>query len=133
MTPHTDSGRSSRVRTSLTHPLRIDELAAGTAGGRIGITFCSGKSGPSAQAHVWQRDLEADLDAIVAWGAGSVVTLIEAHEFRMLQVPMLDAAVAARGLVWLHLPIVDLQAPDARFETAWRTAGRTVRDSLAAG
>lgn len=46
------------VRTSLSHPLWIDEVKAGNAGGLIGITFCPGKHGPSNSGFVWERDLD---------------------------------------------------------------------------
>lgn len=38
-----DPTASTRSRTSLSHPLRIDVAQAGDAGGLIGITFCPGK------------------------------------------------------------------------------------------
>jgi ADP-ribosyl-[dinitrogen reductase] hydrolase len=123
----------SRLRTSLTHPLRIDPLEAGAAGGLVGITFCPGKCGPSAQSHAWAHDLDTDLDAIAAWGPGAVVTLIEAHEFRMLKVPDLGERIRARGMAWHHLPVVDLAAPDARFEAGWRDAGPALAARLREG
>ena len=43
------------MRTSQTHPLRIDEVAAGDAGGVIGITFCPGKQGDSYSGVPWAR------------------------------------------------------------------------------
>lgn len=120
------------TRTSKTHPLRIDSLPAGESGGRIGITFCPGKCGPSNGWHRWERSLRADLDAVAKWGPTAVVTLIEDHEFRMLGVPGLGRAILARGIEWHHLPIVDVRAPDERFERAWREVGpglqRRLRD-----
>jgi ADP-ribosyl-[dinitrogen reductase] hydrolase len=131
-----DVRSSPRVRTSLTHPLRIDQIdvgGAGGAGGAIGITFCPGKCGPSAQRYIWERDLDADLDVVAAWGPEAVVTLIEDHEFRMLKVPDLGQRIRARGIDWYHLPIVDVSVPDARFETDWREAGPTLKGHLEAG
>ena len=103
------------AKTSLTHPLRVDEVAAGRAGGLIGITFCPGKSGSSLRGLPWARDLNIDLDAVKAWGADAVVTLIEDHEFELLGVAGLGVQVRFRGMQWHHLPIVDVQIPDARF------------------
>jgi ADP-ribosyl-[dinitrogen reductase] hydrolase len=110
-------------RTSQTHPLRIDEVHTGPGGGRIGITFCPGKKGNSTAGPSWNRDLGTDLDVIARWRPDAVVTLIEAHEFLMLGVEDLGEQVRRRGLEWHHLPIVDVQPPDERFETGWRTAG----------
>lgn len=122
-----------RLRTSQTHPLRIDEVQAGHAGGIVGITFCPGKQGDSYTGAPWARDLDIDLDAIARWGARAVVTLIEDHEFEMLGVPGLGSAVRERGIEWHHLPIVDVQPPDARFESGWATSGPRLLELLGAG
>jgi len=108
-----------KIRTSLTHPLRIDEVAAGSTDGRIGITFCPGKHGPSVKGYSWERSLTADLDVVTAWRADAVVTLIEQHEFAMLEVEELGSMIKSRGIAWYHQPIVDLGTPDARFESDW--------------
>jgi len=121
------------VRSSATDPLRIAELVAGAAGGLIGITFCPGKSGDSDRGARWERDLDADLDRVARWGAEAVVTLIEDHEFEMLGVTGLGTAVTARGMAWHYLPIVDVAAPDARFDRGWLASGPVLRDILGAG
>ena len=121
-----------RVRTSLSHPLRIDEIEAGDAGGRVGITFCPGKRGHSLWGRPWERDLAVDLDAIALWRPQAMVTLIEEHEFSLLGVEALGSQVRARGIDWHHLPIVDVRPPDARFEAGWLASGpalcRALRD-----
>jgi hypothetical protein len=111
------------VRTSLSHPLRIDELRIDGVTGLIGITFCPGKRGESYGGFRWERDLEKDLNVIADWRADAVVTLIEDHEFEMLGVPQLGEQVRARGIEWHHLPIKDVAPPDARFEEGWVTSG----------
>ena len=78
------------VRTSITHPLRIDDLPLGN--GRLGITFCPGKKGDSVFGAAWDRDLDLDMDAIKGWGANAVLSLIEDYEFEMLGVPKLGEA-----------------------------------------
>jgi len=70
----------SKVRTSETHPLQIAAVQADHSHGRIGITFCPGKYDLNATTGAWHRDLDADLDAIRAWGANLVVTLVEQKE-----------------------------------------------------
>ena len=97
------------VRTSITHPLRIDDLAIGN--GRLGITFCPGKKGDSVFGAAWDRDLDLDMDAIKGWGANAVLSLIEDHEFEMLGVPKLGKAVKARYIDWFHFPVRDLDTP----------------------
>jgi protein-tyrosine phosphatase len=121
------------VRTSLSHPLRIDELSIDGVTGLIGITFCPGKCGESYDGFRWERDLEKDLNVIADWRADAVVTLIEDHEFEMLGVPQLGEQVRARGIEWHHLPIKDVAPPDARFEEGWVTSGPLLSGILARG
>lgn len=128
-----DSKSGRQVRTSVSHPLRIDQTPAGDAGGLIGITFCPGKHGPSYTGFTWNRDLGLDLDAIAVWRPAAVVTLIEDNEFAMLSVPDLGPQVRARGIEWHHLPIKDVRPPDQRFESAWVTSGPQLRAHLVAG
>ena len=108
---------NAEVWTSETHPLRIAELDA-PGGGKIGLTFCPGKYQDEASG-CWRRDLNSDLDAIKKWDADVVLTLVETHELQSLNVPALGKEVQARGVAWLHLPIVDNWIPDAAFEASW--------------
>jgi protein-tyrosine phosphatase len=129
-------GRSApvaTVRTSASHPLRINAGPAGGAGGEIGITFCPGKQAPSNSGFVWQRDLELDLATITAWGPVAIVTLIEDFEFNMLGVPDLGKQIQARGIEWHHLPIQDVAPPDGRFEAGWLRSGPVLLAHLRAG
>jgi ADP-ribosyl-[dinitrogen reductase] hydrolase len=120
-------------RTSLTHPLQIAEVSAPGAAGTIGVTFCPGKKQADALTGAWSRDLGLDLDAIRTWGAATVITLIESHEFRDLDVMDLGAEVRARSMEWLHLPIRDFSTPDERFEAGWAEHRLRLRDEVLAG
>ena len=111
--------------------LRIAEVPAGP--GTIGVTFCPGKQGPGQGGALHARSVEADVDAIRRWGASAVVTLIEAHEFRLLNVTALPDTVRAAGLEWHHLPIVDVSVPDETFERRWHYAGLRIRRRLRTG
>ena len=104
-------------RTSASHPLQVAAVAAGR--GAIGITLCPGKHGDSWTGPPWARDMELDLGVIVAWGATTVVTLIEAHEFELLRVEALPDAIRTAGMEWLHFPIVDCGAPEATDDETW--------------
>jgi len=123
----------SAPRTSETHPLQIAEVRARPEHGRIGITFCPGKQDPLAQTGAWKRDLATDLDAIVAWGAKLVLTLVEPDELAMLKVPGLGREVQSRGMAWCHLPIADYSVPTPAFEQQWVTEGATIRERLRDG
>jgi len=67
----------------------------------------------------WDRDLGIDLDAIRAWGATAVITLITYEELALLGVESLGEEVARRHMTWFHLPIVDVSIPDTAFERRW--------------
>lgn len=121
------------ARTSQTHPLQIAEVRASPSHGRIGITFCPGKHDPFAHTGAWKRDLATDLDAIAAWGARLVLTLVETAELKALKVPDLGREVESRGIEWRHLPIADYSIPDEAFEQEWLTQGQAIREMLRNG
>ncbi len=121
------------VRTSLSDPIRIAELAVGPQGGAIGVTFAPGKFQESAMTGAWARDIDIDLVAIRAWGADHLITLIEPWEFDELRIVSLPERAAAHGLIWHCLPITDGAAPDARLLDRWETLGPTLSRELLAG
>jgi protein-tyrosine phosphatase len=122
-----------KKKTSISHPLEIAAVSAGTQLGRVGITLCPGKYDPQAMTGAWDRDLAIDLDAIRDWGAAAVVTLLEPEEMKLLKVERLGEEVLSRHMEWFHLPIVDVSIPDARFEEEWRSAGERLRSLLRSG
>lgn len=105
------------VRTSISHPLRINDLPLGN--GCLGITFCPGKKGESVFGAAWDRDLDLDMNAIKGWGANAVLSLIEDHEFEMLGVPKLGEALNAHDIDWFHFPIRDLDVPADALIDKW--------------
>ncbi|TPN53903.1 ADP-ribosylglycohydrolase family protein [Mesorhizobium sp. B1-1-7] len=111
--------------------LRIDEVTA--AEGIIGITLAPGKRGPSIYGGVHERDLNVDLNEVSRWGAAAVVSLIEGHEFRELQVERLGEEVRRRHMEWLHMPIVDVGVPDIHFEKEWPGNSAKLRGLLRRG
>lgn len=121
------------LRTSLSHPIHIAELAVGKKGGVIGITFAPGKFQEVAMTGSWARDIEADLAAIRAWGADYLITLIEPWEFEELRIQSLPERAAAHGLIWHGLPMLDGAAPDTRLLDRWGTLGLLLSRELLAG
>jgi len=63
----------------------------------------------------WHRDLALDLDAVAAWNAASMITLVEVDELKALQVTSIRSQVQARHMRWHHLPITDVSTPNAGF------------------
>lgn len=129
----TYAARMVTERTSQSDPLRIDGVAAGPASGIIGLTICPGKRDPVAMTGPWARDLGADLAAIRDWGAKTLVTLIEDHEFELLEVPDLGLRAREVGLAWHPLPIRDVDVPGEAFEAGWRVEGPALLASLRRG
>jgi ADP-ribosyl-[dinitrogen reductase] hydrolase len=108
-------------KTSMSHPLRIDPVAADPACGRIGMTFCPGKKQSDARTGVWDRSLESDLEAIKAFGAAALVTLMPDAELQSLRVSSerIRDKASELGIEWYQLPIPDQGIPDQDFETSW--------------
>lgn len=121
------------MRTSVSHPLQIAEVQSRDQYGRIGLTFCPGKVQEFAFSGAWARDLQLDLDAIEAWNASAVITLVEQHELEALGVTRLGEEVRSRYIDWLHLPIPDVSTPDPRFEQSWAAAGESLRARIRDG
>jgi ADP-ribosyl-[dinitrogen reductase] hydrolase len=111
----------------------IDALSI--AGGHIGLCCCPGHRLAPRFVYPSLADFEADLDAIAAFGAKRLVTLMEAWEMRGIGIDprRLGEAAAARGVDWLHLPIRNLSIPGAEWETNWSGAGRLLRQELDRG
>ena len=120
------------MRTSISHPLRIAVVTAGSEFGRIGITFCPGKYDPHGMSGAWDRDLVLDLDAISDWGAAVVVTLLEPKELMLLRVEGLGQEVSRRNMLWFHLPIVDVSIPSEKFEQSGMSPEKSCARSYAA-
>jgi len=127
------------AKTSVTHPLQIQHVETRPVGdrppGRIGMTFCPGKKQHGAYSGTWDRDLTLDLDAIKAWGADALVTLVERSELAALKVPAenLHEAAAARDIEWYLLEIPDQGIPGESFEGQWPHSGERLRSLLADG
>jgi len=128
---HIEMGIGDRRPTQA--PLRIAEVQPNACDGLIGITFAPGKKQPDGATGAHDRDLSADLDVIAVWNAAIVVTLIEDHEIRALQIDGLGAEVERRFMEWRHWPIRDYSTPDAAFEAAWPVRSAQLRRLLASG
>ena len=124
---------ASKVRNSMSHPLRVDFVQPDNQPGLIGMTLCPGKHQRNALSGSWERDLGKDLQAIVECGASTLVTLLEEQELEALEVPELGKCSQTIGLNWYHLPIRDGDAPGDGFESHWKSIGRQLRWSLRNG
>ena len=118
------------IQTSQSSPLRIAEVLFGDHKGALGLTFCPGKKD---LPYRWNRNLNEDLQIIRNWGASTVVSLIEDHEFEFLQVSELGEAVRHLDMDWIHLPIRDVDIPDHRFEVGWNLHGPEIHRRIQIG
>lgn len=123
----------SGVRTSHSHPLRIDTIALGALPGKIGLTFLPGKKGDALYGAPWDRDLKMDLAQIIEWGAHAVVSLLEPHEFGRLGVPQFPEVMTRQPFRWFHLEVRDSDVPDQRFEDKWPQVRPALVDILRRG
>ena len=121
------------IKTSLSHPLRIDEVKVPGADGIIGMTLCPGKKIKSLISGEWDRNLDIDLRSIKTWGATAIVTLIENHEFEQMAVKELPQKAEFTSIAWYHLPIKDVCPPDRRFAGKWKIIGPKIRQTLQEG
>lgn len=120
----------TRLQTSQSSPLRIAEVRFGEREGRLGLTLCPGKKDPH---NGWDRDLQEDLRVIRNWGASMIISLIEPHEFNLLQVPEFGDSAARIGMSWIHLPIRDAHVPDDRFESGWSAVRSEIHHRIGTG
>ena len=101
--------------------------------GVIGMTPCPGIRLESARRGNVQKNLRRDLAACQEWGASGIVTLNEHDELEGLGLADLGNQVMDSGFWWRHLPIADMDVPDAGFEDIWAVEGKQIVASLIAG
>lgn len=113
-------------------PLVINSVALAN-GALLGMSHCPGRRGVDSAGGHWVRKLDADLQAIQAWGASTVLSLVEPHEFARLGVPDFAQTIARTPLQWLPVPITDMATPDATSLAAWRVQGPALLQALDQG
>jgi len=113
------SSKQSEIRTSDTHPLRVDKVDIPGYSGRLGLTFCPGKRSEGLYGGTWERNLKKDLAALEDEGTAMLISLMEEHEFALLGVPEFPEVMGNSPIQWLHLPIQDMSTPTADFEAKW--------------
>ena len=113
--------------------LRIDVVELPDVPGRLGLCACPGGRRAMAVDHDPRIDLMVDLEAIRAFPAAGVVSLVDESELVMLGVDMLPRELQQAGIWWKHLPIADMGIPDRAWEDLWEAEGAAIRDALAAG
>ena len=113
--------------------LRLDAVRVRSTGALIGLAPCPSTPAFPSGRLPGRASLPGDLDAVAAWGAAAVVTLVRAGEPEMVPLVELSQAIGARGMAWYHLPIADGGTPDTAFEARWITVGEHLRRLLRGG
>lgn len=104
--------RTNETMTSKDSPLQIAWLEGAPPIDRVGLTFAPGKRGPAkTNPYTWDRDLETDLEVLVAAGTNTLVCLLEDEELAPNGLMDLLPSVAKRGIEVLRLPIRDTKIP----------------------
>ena len=115
------------IRTSLTHPLVIDELRLNSYtdfNGVIGMSFCAGKCHASQFGNYqWQRDLDADIQAIKHWGADIWLNLMEDEDLISVGIDpdYFLESIEDAGMQYVRFPIVDGSVPDEASNLIWKS------------
>ena len=114
------------MKTSISHPIRVDWVYIDDQKGKVGLTFCPGKKQKYAMTGSWKRDLEIDLDVIKSRGCAALITLMEEQELKYVEVPKdrMEIVTRSHGMDWFFLPIKDADIPDSEFERSWNVAGK---------
>ena len=129
------------IRTSISHPIRVDWLPTRPPG-KVGLTFAPGKHSRSKNGQLWERSLEADLDRLARdLDVDVLVCLLQDVELKWLKITELEDEARRWGMEVLRLPIPDGGVlPDMRpvealiDEIEMRVArGRTVAIHCAGG
>ena len=103
---------TSEYRTSITDPIMIDQITELGLRGSLGITFAPGKHATSAFGAPWRRDLQIDLDRMVAiYRLDTLFSLIEDTELEKFNITHLVEEANKRNITVYRSPIVDTKAP----------------------
>lgn len=100
---------------------QIAELSCGN--GWLGIAPMPGRGGA----------FDADLNAILRWGAGLVLTMTTERELDMTGARGLADDLAAAGVAWRHLPIPDFGAPPPETDVMWPEVSAKAHELLSKG
>ena len=106
------------IKTSITDPIELSEIDSPR--GKIGITLCPGKKGPSSFGGTWDRDIETDISDIEQqFEPALILTLMTDSELSASGVRGLGEAFLDKGIQWIQLPISELSPSDESSIQLW--------------
>lgn len=129
---------TERIAPHLSHlgasePGAIASLALAGGQGVLGLTHCPGRCEPGSGEERRRQAVQSDLVSIDHWRAQALVTLMPMDELRRVGAEQLGEETHRLGMAWYHLPIADMEPPDAGFERRWQYAGARLRELLRGG
>ena len=113
-------------------PNPIDTVTVPGYVGAMGLVGCPGIR-VMANSPATRKNLTADIQELVDWGANGVVCLLEPHELVMNKLEDLPERVKSNGMWWRQLPIIDMDIPNQEFEDNWAEEGELIRHALRIG
>ncbi|MCB1754814.1 MAG: dual specificity protein phosphatase family protein [Gammaproteobacteria bacterium] len=114
-------------------PNQISTIQSPLFHGRIGLVACPGVRIGGGTNQKVAKNIKADIQEMVDWGASGVVTLVEEHELSIAGVSDLPERLKSAGLWWRHLPMMDMYIPEEDFEHDWLREGARIRNLLKHG
>ena len=113
---HADrSAQPMQLRTSASRPLPAAWVANLPTAGALGMTFATGMRGASASRIQWARSLDADLERLrTVHRADVLISLMERHEYGLLEIPDLVLAVALLDRLLHHSTVLNIRGDSYR-------------------
>ncbi len=99
----------------------VSEIEAG--GGWIALSPLPGRGGA----------FDADFTRLVAWNPALVISMTTMGEMESRGAGGLGRDLAAMGIAWEHLPVIDFGAPGGDVEEAWPSLSLVARSILVGG
>lgn len=102
---------------------RFDIFSVQAGGGTLALCPCPGRSG----------DYPADLDVLLHWAPGLVVTMTTAQELADNGAGGLPDDLGRAGVAWTHFPVDDYETPGAKADNEWAALSQRAQTVLRAG
>jgi protein-tyrosine phosphatase len=113
-------------------PFHFDSIGC-PWGGRLYLMPCPGRQRMDDQGRVFRRHLQTDLDQLAHYEIKAVITLLPKEEMQHYQVLDLPQAIAKRGWIWWHWPVLDRGIADEHVFQQIRATAPKLRDILQKG
>ena len=112
--------------------LTYDFVQPKDVSGKIFLTCFPGREGTNITYK--ENIFITDLHNFFNLGCNTILSLVEDSEFEKLcDKKNFVRSIYAKNLKWIHMPIVDLKAPDRQFKEKWETTKVLLKNDLMKG